>query len=165
MRNAIEDQHQAAIVYTYSWIALTECCCGSTACAIWAQALIQFQESDIAASAARHELVGAPWPARIVGQKRIDICLHARLACLQQPSDQVISGCCFIWRLQMADATDVRGYLVVTVAEASGRNKDEQDVWDSNFLEGYVKGANMLPTSSIRSFAEVPRDMHPHCTL
>ena len=34
----------------------------------------------------------------------------------------------------------VRGYLVVTVAEASGRNKDEDDVWDAGFYEGYVKG-------------------------
>ena len=45
MRDAIEGQHQAAIIHTYSRIALTECCCGSTACAIWAQALIQLKES------------------------------------------------------------------------------------------------------------------------
>ena len=75
-----------------------------------------------------------------------------------------MSGCYLMWRLQMADATDVRGYLVVTVAEASGRNKDEQDVWDSNFLEGYVKGASMLQTALVISFAEVSRGMHAHCT-
>lgn len=54
----------------------------------------------------------------------------------------------------MADATDVRGYLVVTVAEASGRNKDEQDVWDSNFLEGYVKvelRGQEVPTTKVSS--------------
>lgn len=34
----------------------------------------------------------------------------------------------------------VRGYLVVTVAEASGRNKDEEEVWDPSFYEGFVKG-------------------------
>lgn len=36
-------------------------------------------------------------------------------------------------------APTMRGYLVVTVAEASGRNKEEDDVWDSGFYEGYVK--------------------------
>lgn len=36
-------------------------------------------------------------------------------------------------------APTVRGYLIVTVAEASGRNKEEDDVWDSGFYEGYVK--------------------------
>mmetsp|Transcript_14255 Transcript_14255/g.43062 ORF Transcript_14255/g.43062 Transcript_14255/m.43062 type:complete len:220 (+) Transcript_14255:219-878(+) len=53
----------------------------------------------------------------------------------------------------MADA--VRGYLVVTVAEASGRNKDEQDVWDPNFFEGYVKveirGKPPVPTVKVSS--------------
>ena len=37
----------------------------------------------------------------------------------------------------------VRGYLVVTVAEASGRNKDEEEVWDPSFYEGFVKGARV----------------------
>lgn len=41
--------------------------------------------------------------------------------------------------MQMTDAP-IRGYLVVTVAEASGRNKEEDDVWDPGFYEGYVKG-------------------------
>lgn len=41
--------------------------------------------------------------------------------------------------MQMTD-NPVRGYLVVTVAEASGRNKEEDDVWDPGFYEGYVKG-------------------------
>ena len=39
----------------------------------------------------------------------------------------------------MGDKT--RGYLVITVAEASGRNKDEDEVWDPSFYEGFVKGA------------------------
>ena len=39
----------------------------------------------------------------------------------------------------------VRGYLVVTVAEASGRNKDEDEVWDPSFYEGFVKGAPHSP--------------------
>lgn len=32
------------------------------------------------------------------------------------------------------------GYLVITAIEASGKNKDENYVWDSADFEGYVKG-------------------------
>ena len=34
----------------------------------------------------------------------------------------------------------VRGYLVVTVCEATGKNKDDVVVWDPSFVEGFVKG-------------------------
>ena len=34
----------------------------------------------------------------------------------------------------------VRGYLVVNVAEASGKNKDDEVVWDPSFTEGFCKG-------------------------
>lgn len=48
----------------------------------------------------------------------------------------------------------LRGYLLVTVAEASGCNKEEDDVWDPGFYEGYirieVRGAG-LPTSKATS--------------
>jgi len=33
-----------------------------------------------------------------------------------------------------------RGFLVVTVHEATGKNKDEVVVWDPSFVEGFVKG-------------------------
>lgn len=33
------------------------------------------------------------------------------------------------------------GYLAITALEASGKNKDENYVWDSSDFEGYVKGA------------------------
>jgi hypothetical protein len=33
-----------------------------------------------------------------------------------------------------------KGYLVVTVAEATGKNKDDVVVWDPSFVEGFVKG-------------------------
>eukprot|EP01026_Neomeris_dumetosa_P048401 TRINITY_DN4189_c1_g1_i2.p1 TRINITY_DN4189_c1_g1~~TRINITY_DN4189_c1_g1_i2.p1 ORF type:complete len:138 (-),score=17.95 TRINITY_DN4189_c1_g1_i2:3-416(-) len=33
----------------------------------------------------------------------------------------------------------VRGYLLITVEEASGRNKDDTFVWDHNSFEGFVK--------------------------
>lgn len=37
-------------------------------------------------------------------------------------------------------ADRVRGYLVVTVCEATGKNKDDKVVWDPSFVEGFVKG-------------------------
>ena len=37
---------------------------------------------------------------------------------------------------------EVRGYLVITVIESSGKNKDENYVWDSSSFEGFVKGAS-----------------------
>ena len=37
-------------------------------------------------------------------------------------------------------ADKVRGYLVVTVCEATGKNKDDVVVWDPSFVEGFVKG-------------------------
>ena len=36
-------------------------------------------------------------------------------------------------------ADKVRGYLVVTVCEATGKNKDDTVVWDPSFVEGFVK--------------------------
>ena len=56
------------------------------------------------------------------------------------------------WRLQcnlcrcqqttepMSEGLKVKGHLIITVAEASGKNKDDQLVWDPNFVEGFVKG-------------------------
>lgn len=32
-----------------------------------------------------------------------------------------------------------KGYLVITVIEAAGKNKDELYVWDTAEFEGYVK--------------------------
>lgn len=40
-----------------------------------------------------------------------------------------------------APAERVKGYLVVSVCEASGKNKDDIVVWDPTFVEGFVKGA------------------------
>lgn len=34
----------------------------------------------------------------------------------------------------------VKGYLVVRVCEATGKNKDDAIVWDPSFVEGFVKG-------------------------
>ncbi|KAK9822175.1 hypothetical protein WJX81_006438 [Elliptochloris bilobata] len=33
----------------------------------------------------------------------------------------------------------VRGYLVISAREASGKNKEEKVVWEPNFVEGFVK--------------------------
>ena len=41
----------------------------------------------------------------------------------------------------------VKGYLTVTVAEASGRNRDDEEVWDAAFVEGYVKGPSRASTA------------------
>lgn len=38
----------------------------------------------------------------------------------------------------MADR--VRGYLTVTVVEASGKTKEDEIVWEDHFQEGFVKG-------------------------
>ena len=38
----------------------------------------------------------------------------------------------------MADR--VRGYLTVTVVEASGKTKEDDIVWEDHFREGFVKG-------------------------
>lgn len=35
---------------------------------------------------------------------------------------------------------EVKGYLVITIIEASGKNKDENYTWDSTNFEGFVKG-------------------------
>ena len=46
----------------------------------------------------------------------------------------------------------MRGYLTITIAEASGRNRDDEEVWDAAFVEGYVKGlscAIMAPACSM----------------
>lgn len=42
----------------------------------------------------------------------------------------------------MADV--VRGQLLVTVYESSGKNKDDEDVWDPTFTEGFVKGMSLI---------------------
>ena len=34
-----------------------------------------------------------------------------------------------------------KGYLVITVIEAAGKNKDELYVWDTPEFDGYVKSA------------------------
>ncbi|CAK0746273.1 hypothetical protein CVIRNUC_001679 [Coccomyxa viridis] len=39
----------------------------------------------------------------------------------------------------MSEGPKVKGHLIITVAEASGKNKDDQLVWDPNFVEGFVK--------------------------
>eukprot|EP01024_Parvocaulis_polyphysoides_P004585 TRINITY_DN1113_c0_g1_i1.p2 TRINITY_DN1113_c0_g1~~TRINITY_DN1113_c0_g1_i1.p2 ORF type:complete len:112 (+),score=22.98 TRINITY_DN1113_c0_g1_i1:133-468(+) len=36
-------------------------------------------------------------------------------------------------------SSNVRGYLLITVEEASGRNKNDTFVWDQNSFEGFVK--------------------------
>ena len=48
----------------------------------------------------------------------------------------------------------IRGYLTVSVAEASGKNKEDDIVWDGNFVEGFVKG----PSSSML----LPGLLHEH---
>lgn len=40
----------------------------------------------------------------------------------------------------------MRGYLVITVLEATGKNKDENFTWDSNNFEGFVKGNDAFLT-------------------
>lgn len=45
-------------------------------------------------------------------------------------------------------AERVKGYLVVSVCEASGKNKDDIVVWDPTFVEGFVKGAFFCRSSS-----------------
>lgn len=42
----------------------------------------------------------------------------------------------------------LKGYLTITIAEASGRNRDDEEVWDPAFVEGYVKGALQLQPCS-----------------
>jgi hypothetical protein len=40
----------------------------------------------------------------------------------------------------MTEPPKVKGHLIVKVAEATGKNKEDQLVWDPNFVEGFVKG-------------------------
>lgn len=40
----------------------------------------------------------------------------------------------------MAEPPKVKGHFIINVAEASGKNKEDQLVWDPNFVEGFVKG-------------------------
>lgn len=40
----------------------------------------------------------------------------------------------------MSEPPKPKGHLVINVAEASGKNKEDQLVWDPNFVEGFVKG-------------------------
>jgi hypothetical protein len=44
----------------------------------------------------------------------------------------------------MSEGAKVKGHLIITVAEASGKNKDDQLVWDPNFVEGFVKGEHPM---------------------
>lgn len=46
----------------------------------------------------------------------------------------------------MAESKEkVRGYLVISAREASGKNKEEKVVWDPSFVEGFVKGTHSSP--------------------
>ncbi len=47
----------------------------------------------------------------------------------------------------MSEGPKVKGHLIITVAEASGKNKDDQLVWDPNFVEGFVKGESTIAMS------------------
>lgn len=47
----------------------------------------------------------------------------------------------------MSEGPKVKGHLIITVAEASGKNKDDQLVWDPNFVEGFVKGESTIAPS------------------
>ena len=47
----------------------------------------------------------------------------------------------------MSEGPKVKGHLIITVAEASGKNKDDQLVWDPNFVEGFVKGESTTAPS------------------
>ncbi|EIE25485.1 hypothetical protein COCSUDRAFT_40718 [Coccomyxa subellipsoidea C-169] len=40
----------------------------------------------------------------------------------------------------MAEPPKIKGHFIINVAEASGKNKEDQLVWDPNFVEGFVKG-------------------------
>ncbi len=57
--------------------------------------------------------------------------------------------CIFCRRQQttesMSEGPKVKGHLIITVAEASGKNKDDQLVWDPNFVEGFVKSESEAP--------------------
>lgn len=44
----------------------------------------------------------------------------------------------------MSEGAKVKGHFIITVAEASGKNKDDQLVWDPNFVEGFVKGEHPI---------------------
>ena len=37
-------------------------------------------------------------------------------------------------------ATSAKGQLLIKLLEASGENKDKQQLWDQNFVQGFVKG-------------------------
>ncbi|BDA41887.1 hypothetical protein COCOBI_02-6850 [Coccomyxa sp. Obi] len=39
----------------------------------------------------------------------------------------------------MVEPPKVKGHFIINVAEASGKNKEDQLVWDPNFVEGFVK--------------------------
>ena len=40
--------------------------------------------------------------------------------------------------------TASKGQLLLKVLEATGENKDKQQLWDQNFVSGFVKGAGQL---------------------
>lgn len=59
---------------------------------------------------------------------------------------------------QKPDGT--RGYLVINVLEANGKNKDENFTWDSSNFEGFVKGegpqlAASSPACSPSAYADL----------
>lgn len=45
---------------------------------------------------------------------------------------------------EMAEPPKLRGHFIINVAEASGKNKEDQLVWDPNFVEGFVKGKQAI---------------------
>lgn len=51
----------------------------------------------------------------------------------------------------MSEGPKVKGHLIITVAETSGKNKDDQVVWEPNFVEGFVKG-KLTSTATHRPF-------------
>ena len=50
----------------------------------------------------------------------------------------------------------VKGYLTITIAEASGRNRDDEEVWDPAFVEGYVKGVDPSCQQDARQLPDTP---------
>ena len=60
----------------------------------------------------------------------------------------------------MSEGPKVKGHLIITVAEASGKNKDDQLVWDPNFVEGFVKGESTSALSMGTAWCAVLKVFH-----
>ena len=58
----------------------------------------------------------------------------------------------------------VRGYLTVTVSQASSRTKSNEVVWDDSFQEGFVKGMAACCCLQMH-FATQLLDLGCHCTV